>query len=159
MRTPKQASSSPTRSYVRDRRTHSLHASMTYRSSSVRARLFDDALREAMQTPVPEGCAVEVPPAADPAAGTVSPEPDPAKVKINGRVIDTDSDRSYGDRVQDADTLDGLSEGHKSRLHSSTPLAESVPSQAAWDDALSVFDPGAREAQRQSRLRLWQVVR
>jgi len=75
---------------------------MTYRSSSVRARLFDDALREAMQTPVPESCAVEVPPAADPAAGTVSPETDPAQMVRNRRIVDADADGPYRDGVQHA---------------------------------------------------------
>ena len=113
-------------------------ASMTYRSSSVRARLFDDALREAMQTPIPESGAVEVTPAADPAAGTVSPKPHPPQVKFYGLVVDADTDRAYGDGVEDSHTLDVLSGGHKPSLHSSTPSAEYA---------------------RLARLRLWQAQR
>jgi len=109
---------------------------VAYRSSSVRARLFDDALREAMQTPITESCAVEVPPAADPAAGTVSPETDSAQVLRNRRIVDVDADGPYGHGVQH------------------------VTAYATAQDAVYVNgSPVTAEAQRQSRLRLWQAQR
>ena len=75
---------------------------MTYRSASVRARVFDDALREAMEAPFTESHGVEVLPAADPAAGTVSPETDPSEMLRNRSIVDEDADRSYRHGVQHA---------------------------------------------------------
>jgi len=120
-----------------------------------------DALAETMKAAISESCAVEVPPAADPAAGTVSPETDPAQMTGDGGVVDSDPDGAYGDRVQDASTLYGLSGGHKSRLHSLTPSAESVSFtvHAQAGDAVVFNGVPNDEAKRLSRLRLWQAQR
>ena len=125
---------------------------VTYRSSSVRARLFEDALREAMQTPIPESCAVEVPPTADPAAGAVSPEANASKVTGDGGVVDSDPDRAYGDGVEShCSQEDTFGRGGASFRDS----GEGVPSGSASDP------PGkaAHESARLARLRLWQAQR
>ena len=190
--------------------THYLHASMTYRSSSVRARLFDDAVREAMKDaafaewwersriagipytfgramkpPIPESCAVEVPPTADPAAGTVSPETDPAKVTGDGGIVDSDPDRPYGDRVEQVSTFspaDSASRKGRSRgdAVATSAVTQRREARIAQERAVLPQKPGTaggvahtcstasgdpaespeeREAKRQARLRLWQAQR
>lgn len=135
---------------------------MTYRSGSARARVFDDALREAMDATVTESGAVEVPATTPPAAGTPRPEPDPSKVMGDGGIVDSDPHGAYGDGVEDAHTLDGLSGGHKSRLHSLTPSAESALARDGepLGGAATREERAARaENLRLSRLRLWQAQR
>ena len=158
---------------------------MTYRSSSVRARLFDDAVREAMQATLTESDGVEVLPTADPATGTVSPEADAAKMPGDGGIVDSDPYRAYGDRVEQVSTFSpadsasrkGRSRGdavatsavtqrREARIAQERAVLPQKPgkaggvahtcSTASGDPAES---PEEREAKRQARLRLWQAQR
>lgn len=120
---------------------------MTYRSSSVRARLFDDAVREAMQATFTERDGVEVLSAADPAAGAVGPETDPAKMVRNRRIIDADADGSYRDGVQQE--CDCFSRGVAALVADPPEVqghAVGCPVRLRYEDRLR-------------RLRLWQAQR
>jgi len=72
-----------------------------YRSSSAHALAVNEALREAMNSPITDGDAVEVPPAPPPTAGALSPEGvAPKRVAADASVLDGEPESPYGDRVQ-----------------------------------------------------------
>ena len=73
----------------------------TYRSSSARVRVFDDALREAMSATVSDTLDAQGSPAADPAAGTAGPEGVAVEtVAADAAVSDPGSAPSDRDRVE-----------------------------------------------------------
>ena len=111
---------------------------MSYRSASSRAAAFDQALREAMSTPVPDAIQPECSPASDPAAGTPRPEGVTVEtVAADTAAYDSGSAPPDRDRVEhDVSVVSGLSRSQQDRL----PVG------------------AIAELQRLARLRRWQAV-
>ena len=79
---------------------------MSYRSASSRAAAFDQALREAMGSSVTKRFNVEGAPAADPSAGTPSPEGVAVDAVAADPAVTDPRSKSYdGDRVKHYPTL------------------------------------------------------
>jgi len=135
-----------------------------------------------MEATFTERHGVEVLPAADPAAGTVSLVADAAKVERDGWVIDTDADGAYGDGVEYGYPFNGLSlaeqvsrdlayYGLSGEQKSHAPQAVTLPAESAYTraalhkGAFSQYEESDREkakyaeSVRLARLRLWQAQR
>ena len=125
-------------------------ATMTYRSASARARVFDDALREAMRAGVPDAIQPENPSAADPAAGTAGTEGvAPETVAAVTAVRDPGSAPSDRDRVQ-----------HSFTLKAECPYCQDLTPDE-WlgiCDCFAVEPLEALDQDRRARLRRWQAV-